>query len=51
MEKIYCVACEKYEKFQNLKIPYILEKTLAYSILCSKYGSKDKKIFNEEESI
>ena len=29
MEKIYCVACGKYEKFKNLKIPYMLEKNIS----------------------
>ena len=30
---------------------YIFEKTLDFSIICSKYRIKDEKIFKEEESI
>ena len=28
MEKIYCVICGKYRKFEKLKISYLLEKTV-----------------------
>ena len=41
---------------ENLKIlkhhtSYLLEKTLALSIICSKCRNEDDKIFKEEESI
>ena len=29
----------------------MLEKILVLSIICSKYGSKDEKMFKEEESM
>ena len=45
MKKIYCVVFGKYKKVKNPKISYIFEKTLVLSIICSKCGSKDKKIF------
>ena len=36
MKKLYSVICGKYRKFQKPKISYLLEKTLAVSIVCSK---------------
>ena len=33
------------------KIWYICDKTLLVSSICNKCGSKDKKIFKEEEPI
>ena len=49
MKKIYFVICSKYKKFEKPKISYILEKTLALSITCSKCKNEDEKIFEEEE--
>ena len=51
MKKIYSVVCGIYKKINNPKISYIFVKTLVLSIICSKCGSKDEKIFIEEESI
>ena len=51
MKKIYCAVCGKYKKSKNPKISYTLKKTLVLSIICSNCGSKDEKIFNEEESL
>ena len=51
MEKLYCVICDKNQKFEKLKISYHLEKTLVLSIICSKYKNEDEKMFKEEESI
>ena len=48
---VCCTPCSKYRKFKNTKISYIFEKTLLFSIICSKFGSKDEKVFKEEESI
>ena len=42
MKKIYCIVCE-YRKFENPKISYIIEKTLAFSVICSKCSNEDKK--------
>ena len=35
MKKIYFVICGKYRKFNDPKISYIFEKTLALSSICS----------------
>ena len=51
MKKIYCIICGKYRKFEKPKISYLLEKTLALSIICSKCKNKDEKIFKKEEVI
>ena len=51
MRRIYCIICGKYRKFKNPIISYIFEKTLAFSIICSKCNNEDAKIFKEEESI
>ena len=51
MKKLYCVNCSKYRKFEKLKISYLLEKTLALSIIYSKWKNEDETIFTEEESI
>ena len=51
MKKLYCVICAKYRKFKNPKMSYIFEKTWVLSIICSKCGNEDEKIFKEEESI
>ena len=51
MKTLYCVICSKYKKFKNPKISYIFEKTLVFSIVCSKCKNENEKIFKEEESI
>ena len=43
MKKLYCVPCGKYIKFEKQKISYTLEKTLVFSIICSKCKKEDKK--------
>ena len=48
MKKLYCVICSKYREFEKPKISYLLEETLAVSIICSKCKSEDEKIFKEE---
>ena len=45
MEKLYCVVCGKYRKFEKPKISYLL----VLSIICSKCKNKDEKLFKEEE--
>ena len=45
MRKICCMKCNKYRKIKNAN------GTLVLSIICDKCGSKDEKIFQEEESI
>ena len=51
MEKLYCVNCGKYRKFEKPKISYIFEKTLILSIICSKCKNEDEKVFKQEEWI
>ena len=43
MEKVYCVICRKYGKFEKLKISYLCEKTLVLSIICISTKMKMKK--------
>ena len=50
-KKIYCVICGKYRKFKKPKISYIFEKTLDFSVTCSKCQNEDEKTQKEEESI
>ena len=42
---------KKYRKFKNPNISYIFYKTAILSVICNKFGSKDEKIFKEEESM
>ena len=51
LKKIYCAICGKYKKFDKHKTSYILEKTLVFSVICSKCKNEDEKMFKEEESI
>ena len=44
MKKLYCVICGKYRKFEKPKKSYLLEKTLAVSIICSKCKNEDRRI-------
>ena len=53
MRKIYCSKRKNYKEFikpKNIKISYICDKSFL-SIICNKCGSKNEKIFKEEESI
>ena len=50
MKKLYCVICGKYTKLEKPKI-YLLEKTLVFSIICSKWNNGDEKLLKEEELI
>ena len=51
LETLKNYICGKYRKFEKPKISYLLEKTLALSIICSKCKNEDEKLFKEEESI
>ena len=51
MNKLYCVICGKYRKFEIPKISYLSEKTWVLSIICSKCKNEDAKLFKEGESI
>ena len=51
MNKLYCVICSKYRKFEKPKILHLLEKRLVFSTICSKCKNEDKKLFKKEESV
>ena len=51
MKKIYYINCKKYRQNKILEISYIFYKTLVVFIICSRCGSKNKRIFKEEESL
>ena len=40
---VICVICGKYRKFEKPKKPYLLEKTLPLSIICSNCMNEDEK--------
>ena len=44
MKRLYCVICSKYRKLEKAEISYLLEKTLVFSIICSKCKNEDEKI-------
>ena len=49
-----CIKCNKKfknRKFRNPKTSCIFNKTLLLSIICSRCGSNNYKLFEEEESI
>ena len=50
MKDLYCIICGTYRKFQKRKISHIFEKRLVLSIICSKCGYEDEKIFKEESN-
>ena len=49
--KIFWVECNKFRKFVNPKVFYIIDKTLILIIICSKCDKNNVRIFKEEESI
>ena len=49
MKKKYCIKCDKYRKFKDPKISYVLDKILVFSIICGKCGSNGE--IKEEKSI
>ena len=51
MKKIYCVNCSKYRKFEKSKISYLLEKTLVFSIICSKWRIKMKNYLKKKNEL
>ena len=50
MKKLYCVICGKFRNVEKLKIPYLLEKTLVLSIICSKCENEDEKLFKRRQN-
>ena len=51
MKRFYCLFCGKYGKFKNPKISYIFEKTLVFSIICSKCENEVEQIIREEKQL
>ena len=52
MKKIYIALFEiNIENLKNLKISYLLEKALVFSIICNKCRNEHKKILKGQESI
>ena len=51
MKKLSYVIRGKYRKLEKSKILYLLENTLALSVICSNWKNKDEKIFKVEQSI
>ena len=49
MKKLYCIICGKYRKFENPETTHFFEKTLVFSIICSKCKNEDQKLFKGEE--
>ena len=43
MRKTYFISCNKYRKSKNAETSYIFDKTLFFSVVCDKCGSKDGK--------
>ena len=50
-KKTYFVICGMYRKFKNLKISYIFEKTLAFSIICIKCENENKKHLKKKNQL
>ena len=51
MIKLCYVTSGKDRKTEKPKTSYLLEKTLVFSIICSKCKNEKEKIFKEEESF
>ena len=50
MKKLYCVICGKLRNVEKPKIPYLLEKTLVLSIICSKCENEDEQLFKRRQN-
>ena len=51
MITIYCIVCDRYRKFKNSKISYILKKTLDLSIIRSKCDNEYKKYLKKKNHL
>ena len=51
MKTLYCIISCNYTKFEKPKIAHLLERTLVFSIICSRCKNEDETLFKEEESI
>ena len=50
-KKLYCVICSNYRKFGIPKISYLLEQTLALSIICSKCNNEYEKYLKKKNQL
>ena len=51
MKILYCDIWSKCRKSEKPNISYIIGKTFALSVICSKCRNEDEKIFKEEKPI
>ena len=51
MKTLYYIISCNYTKFEKPKISHLLERTLVFSIICSRCKNEDETLFKEEESI
>ena len=51
MKKFYCAICGKYRKFENPKIPNLLEKALVLSIVCGSCKNEDEKKLKKKKQL
>ena len=50
-KKLYCVICSNYRKFGIRKISYLLEQTLALSIICSKCNNEYERYLKKKNQL
>ena len=50
MKKLHCVICNKYRKFEKLKISYLLGKHQFFLLFALSVKMKMKKKIKDEES-
>ena len=46
MKKVYCIKCNKYKKLKKIKISYIFDKILVFSIIFEKVFKKEESVTN-----
>ena len=51
MKKLYCVTCGKYRKLGKPKTSILLEKTLAFFVICSKCKNEDKNYLKKKNQL
>ena len=51
MKKLYCIIFDKYRKFKNPRILYLLDKNLVVSIICSKCKNEDKNYLKKKNQL
>ena len=51
MKKLYCIIFDKYRKFKNPRILYLLDKNLVVSVICSKCKNEDKNYLKKKNQL